>query len=193
VTLVINVQLVPWERLYERAFSCTTGTDYFVECQSLENTRQTLCRGLGEMYIVNGLFAKCIMLGTRQSLCRVTPGTRQRKVTMTATSDGDKAFVECLLVWHLAKEAQMGPTATSMPRVTSWHSVARRRRWRRGQGGGGGQAWAGVGPGYRGGATVLASVSEQWEREGMWLRWRLGLHKPALSSARDLALDKVIF
>jgi hypothetical protein len=39
---------------------------------------------------------------TRQRLCRVPFGTRQRKVAVTAPSDGDGSFAECLL-WHSAK------------------------------------------------------------------------------------------
>jgi hypothetical protein len=61
-------------------------------------TRQ---RGLGELYIGNGLFAECIMSGTRQSLYGVPPSARQRKVTVMT-------FVECLLAWHSAKKAPMG-------------------------------------------------------------------------------------
>jgi hypothetical protein len=54
----------------------------FAEC----NTRQ---RTLGELYIGNSLFAAYFL-----------SGTRQRKVTVTAPSDGDGSFAECLL-WLL--------------------------------------------------------------------------------------------
>jgi hypothetical protein len=67
----------------------------FVEC----NTRQ---RTLGELYIGNGLFAEYFLSDTRQRLCRVPFGTWQRKVAVTAPSDGDGSFAECLL-WHSAK------------------------------------------------------------------------------------------
>jgi hypothetical protein len=73
----------------------TTGHNSFAEC----NTRQ---RTLGELYIGNGLFAEYFLSGTRQRLCRVPFGTRQRKVVVTAPSDGDGSFAECLL-WHSAK------------------------------------------------------------------------------------------
>jgi hypothetical protein len=39
---------------------------------------------------------------TRQRICRVPFDTRQRKVTVTAPSDGDRSFAECPL-WHSAK------------------------------------------------------------------------------------------
>jgi hypothetical protein len=42
------------------------------------------------------------MSGTQQRICRVPFDTRQRKVTVTAPSDGDGSFAECLL-WHSAK------------------------------------------------------------------------------------------
>jgi hypothetical protein len=50
---------------------------------SLENSCQ---RDLGELYIDNGLFVDYFL-----------SSTRQRKVVVTAPSDGDKAFAECLL------------------------------------------------------------------------------------------------
>jgi hypothetical protein len=67
----------------------------FAEC----NTRQ---RTLGELYIGNGLFSEYFLSGTRQRICRVPFGTRQRKVVVTAPSDGDGSFAECLLR-HSAK------------------------------------------------------------------------------------------
>jgi hypothetical protein len=56
----------------------------FAEC----NTRQIT---LGKLYIGSGLFAEYFL-----------SVTRQRKVTVTAPSDGDRSFAECLL-WHSAK------------------------------------------------------------------------------------------
>jgi hypothetical protein len=50
----------------------------FVEC----NTRQ---RKLGKLYIGNNFFVEYFLSGTRQRLCRVSAGTRQRKVDVTAT------------------------------------------------------------------------------------------------------------
>jgi hypothetical protein len=55
----------------------------FAECDTRE-------RGLDKLYIGNDLFAECIMSGTQQTVCRVPSGARQRKVTMTSTSDDDK-------------------------------------------------------------------------------------------------------
>jgi hypothetical protein len=44
----------------------------FDECSSRQ-------RGLGKLYIGNSFFAKNFLLGTRQSLCRVSRDTRQEK------------------------------------------------------------------------------------------------------------------
>jgi hypothetical protein len=63
---------------------------HFAEC----NTRQ---RTLGELYIGNGLFAEYFLSDTRQRICRVPFGTRQRKVAVMASSDDDGSFAECLL------------------------------------------------------------------------------------------------
>jgi hypothetical protein len=60
----------------------------FVEC----DTRQ---RKLGEQYISNDFFAEYFLSGTRQRLCRVSLGTRQRKVVVTTPGNGDGAFAEC--------------------------------------------------------------------------------------------------
>jgi hypothetical protein len=102
----------------------------FAEC----NTRQ---RTLGELYIGNSIFAEHFLTGTRQRLCRVPFGTRQRKVTVTAPSDGDGSFAEC----HgdtrqrrficrvsgglaLGKELSSGPLCQSLCRVPwQWHSA----------------------------------------------------------------------
>jgi hypothetical protein len=73
----------------------TTGHSSFAEC----NTRQ---RTLDELYIGNNLFAEYFLWGTRQRICRVPFDTRQRKVAVTAPSDGDRSFAECPL-WHSAK------------------------------------------------------------------------------------------
>jgi hypothetical protein len=60
----------------------------FAECNSWQI-------GLGELYIGNGFFAEYFLSGARQRLFRVPPSSRQRKVTVTAPSDCDEAFVEC--------------------------------------------------------------------------------------------------
>jgi hypothetical protein len=60
----------------------------FAEC----DTRQ---RELGELYIGNDFFAEYFLSGTRQILCRVSQGTRQRKVAITVAGNGDGAFAEC--------------------------------------------------------------------------------------------------
>jgi hypothetical protein len=80
----------------------------FAEC----NTRQ---RTLGELYIGNNLFVEYFLSGTRQRLCRVPVGTRQRKVTVTAPSDGDGSFAECLL-WHSAKRPILPSVSSRGPR-----------------------------------------------------------------------------
>jgi hypothetical protein len=80
----------------------------FAEC----NTRQ---RTLGELYIGNSIFAEYFLSGTRQRLCRVPFGTRQRKVTVTAPSDGDGSFAECLL-WHSAKRPILPSVCSRGPR-----------------------------------------------------------------------------
>jgi hypothetical protein len=54
----------------------TTGIGRFAEC----DTRQ---RELGEQYIGNDFFAEYFLSGTRQKLCRVSLGTRQRKASVT--------------------------------------------------------------------------------------------------------------
>jgi hypothetical protein len=99
----------------------------FAECY----TRQ---RTLGELYIGNSLFAEYFLSGTRQRLCRVPFGTRQRKVTVTAPSDGDGSFAECIL-WHSAKSPILpsvrpsaktgpkGPTASPCAESSRRHSA----------------------------------------------------------------------
>jgi hypothetical protein len=99
----------------------------FAEC----HTRQ---RTLGELYIGNNLFAEYFLSGTRQRLCRVSFGTRQRKVTVTTPSDGDGSFAECVL-WHSAKRpilpsvrpsaktGPVGPTASLCVESSSGHSA----------------------------------------------------------------------
>jgi hypothetical protein len=80
----------------------------FAEC----DTRQ---RTLGELYIGNSLFAEYFLSGTRQRLCRVPFGTRQRKVTITAPSDGDGSFAECLLE-HSTKRPILPSVCSTGPR-----------------------------------------------------------------------------
>jgi hypothetical protein len=70
---------------------------------------------LGELYIGNSFFAEYFLSGTRQKICRVSFDTRQRKVTVTAPSDGDGSFVECLL-WHSAKRLILPSVCYSGPR-----------------------------------------------------------------------------
>jgi hypothetical protein len=57
----------------------------FDECDSRQ-------RSLGELYIRSSFFVEYFCRA-----CRVSPGTRQRKVVVTAPSGGDVAFIECLL------------------------------------------------------------------------------------------------
>jgi hypothetical protein len=64
--------------------------EVFAEC----DTRQ---RSHGELYIGNGIFTEYFLSGTRQRICRVPPGSQQRKVIVTAPGDGDGDFVECYL------------------------------------------------------------------------------------------------
>jgi hypothetical protein len=59
-------------------------------------------REFGKQYIGIGFFAKYFLSGTRQSLCRVSLGTRQRKVVVITACNGDDAFAECSR-WHSAK------------------------------------------------------------------------------------------
>jgi hypothetical protein len=103
----------------------TTEIELFVEA-CLDNTwaldkRFAECtprqRGLDEQFIGNDLFAEYFILGTRQSLCRVSASNQQRKVVVTAPSDGDIAFVECQASRHSTKRAPVGPTPISMPSV----------------------------------------------------------------------------
>jgi hypothetical protein len=86
---------------------------------SVSDTRQRLFytrqRTLGELYIGNGLFAEYFLSGTRQRICRVPFGTRQRKVTVTAPSDGDGSFDECLLR-HSAKRPILSSVCYHGPR-----------------------------------------------------------------------------
>jgi hypothetical protein len=82
---------------FRKIRSITTGHSSFAEC----NTRQ---RTLDELYIGNSLFAEYFL-----------SGTRQRKVTVTAPSDGDGSFAECLL-WHSAKRLILPSVCSSGPR-----------------------------------------------------------------------------
>jgi hypothetical protein len=49
----------------------------------------------GKQYIGKGFFAEYFLSGTRQRLCRVSVGTRQRKGAVTALGNGDGSFAEC--------------------------------------------------------------------------------------------------
>jgi hypothetical protein len=76
------------------------------------------------------------MSDTRQSLYQVSPSARQRKIAVTATSDGDRDYVECPQ-WHSAKRKplssacwrdtrqirlQWAPTTAFVPRaaIDTW-------------------------------------------------------------------------
>jgi hypothetical protein len=67
--------------------------------QSLENTRQ---RGVGELYIVNDLFAECITSDARQSFAECHLVLGKEKIVVTATSDSDRNFTKCTHL-HSAK------------------------------------------------------------------------------------------
>jgi hypothetical protein len=71
-------------------------TIFFIEClkhsANLKNTRR---RRLGELYISNSFFAEYFLSATKQRLCRVSLGTRQRNVAVTAPGDVDGACAEC--------------------------------------------------------------------------------------------------
>jgi hypothetical protein len=100
---------------YRTQFLCrvsqTLGKGYFTlgkgfaEC----NTRQ---RTLDKLYIGNNLFAEYFLSGR---ICRVPFDNRQRKVTVTAPSDGDRSFAECLL-WHSAKRPNLPSVCYHGPR-----------------------------------------------------------------------------
>jgi hypothetical protein len=59
----------------------------FAEC----DTRQ---RRIDELYIGNGFFAEYFLSGTRQRLCRVSLGIRQRKFDITMPGDDDGVCAE---------------------------------------------------------------------------------------------------
>jgi hypothetical protein len=75
--------------------------------------------------------------GTRHSLCRVSLGTRQRKVVVTSPGNGDGAFAEChkvtldkgslfakcALYRHSAKKLHVGPFTRSFAERIRWHST----------------------------------------------------------------------
>jgi hypothetical protein len=68
----------------------------FAECNTWQRT-------LGELYIGSGLFAEYFLSGTRQRICRVSFDTRQRKVTVTAPSDGDGSSLPSASRWLSTK------------------------------------------------------------------------------------------
>jgi hypothetical protein len=83
--------------------SCTTGHSSFAEClrhsaktilHSAKNTRRTVHR--------QQPFCRVLFVGHSAKNLPSAIDTRQRKVTVTAPSDGDGSFAECLL-WHSAK------------------------------------------------------------------------------------------
>jgi hypothetical protein len=87
----------------------TTGIKWSTR-QSLKNTQQ---RELGEQYIGNDFFTEYFLSGTRQRLCRVPVGTRQRKAAVTAPSNRDDAFAECSR-WHSAKKLPLCRVSTDL-------------------------------------------------------------------------------
>jgi hypothetical protein len=88
--------------------------------QSLKNTRQ---RGLGTRCIGKAVFAEYFFSGTRQRLCRVPGSTRQRKATVTAPSDGDGVFAECLSISTRQRIRQRGPHVRFFAECFVRHSV----------------------------------------------------------------------
>jgi hypothetical protein len=76
-----------------------------------------------KMYISNGFFADYFLSVTRQSLCRVSLDTRQRKVAVTAPGDGDRDFAECPLYWHSTKKHHVGLFTISFAECIRRHSV----------------------------------------------------------------------
>jgi hypothetical protein len=82
----------------------TTGHSSFAECLRhsakaiLHSAKALLSVTLGKERSANCTSATASLPST---FCRAL-GTRQRKVTVTAPSDGDGSFTECLL-WHSAK------------------------------------------------------------------------------------------
>jgi hypothetical protein len=81
-----NLALCRVPKAFDKAWK-TLG-EVFAECR----TRQ---KDIGELYIGNDIFVKYFLSGTRQRLCRVSLGTRQRKSAVTAPGNGDDAFAEC--------------------------------------------------------------------------------------------------
>jgi hypothetical protein len=67
--------------------ACKTLGEGFVECDTWQ-------RKLGELYIGNDFFAEYFLSDTRQRLCRVSNGTRQKKIAVTATGNDDGAYAE---------------------------------------------------------------------------------------------------
>jgi hypothetical protein len=79
----------PLHRMFEALNKALKTLDEgFAEC----DTRQ---RELVELFIGNDFFAEYFLSGTQQRLYRVSQGTRQRKVAVTLTGNGDGAFAEC--------------------------------------------------------------------------------------------------
>jgi hypothetical protein len=76
------------------------------ESSALPSVWSTRQRDLSEQYIDNGFFAEYFLSGTRQSLCRVSLNTRQRKAAVTAPGNRDDAFAECSR-WHSANKLSL--------------------------------------------------------------------------------------
>ena len=69
--------------------------------------------GITEQYIDNDFFVEYFLSGTRQRLCRVPVGTRQRKAVVTVPGNGDGAFAECHLT-HSTKKLPLCRVSTSL-------------------------------------------------------------------------------
>jgi hypothetical protein len=88
----------------------------FAEC----DTRQ---RKHDELYISNAFFAEYFLSSTRQSICRVSLGTRQSKVVVTVPGNDDGACAECPLYRHSAKKLPVGPFIRSFVERIRWYSA----------------------------------------------------------------------
>jgi hypothetical protein len=58
-----------------------------------------------------------------KDICRVSQGTRQRKVAITAVGNGDGAFAECSMDRHSTKRSLAGPFVSSFVERTRRHSA----------------------------------------------------------------------
>jgi hypothetical protein len=94
-----------WRRNLHNRFLATTGHSSFAECLSHSaKPRKYSTNTLPSVTLDKERLANCTSATTSlpSTFCRVPFGTRQRKVAVTAPSDGHRSFAECLL-WHSAK------------------------------------------------------------------------------------------